>query len=171
MDLGLVVVLICQGLLILLGMYLIWSWITQTPFYPSSTKKLSLIKDFVKLNKDDNFIDIGSGDGRIIIWAAKQGLQAEGIEFNPFLTLLTKLKIFINRLSSRAKVFNKDFNNHDYSKYNIAYLYIFREHMDLILPKLQKEMRPGSVIVTNTFKFSNLTPDKTIDRYNIYYIK
>lgn len=171
MDAGLFAVLICEGLLILFGVYLIWSWITKTPFYPSKTKPLNdLIKE-LNLNGNLNFIDIGSGDGRIVMWGAKQGFNADGIEFNPFLTLYSRLLIFIRGLGKRAKIYNKDFNQHDYSKYNFAYLYIFPEHMDKISDKLFNEMQKGSVVVTNTFKFTTLSPDKTIGRYYIYYVK
>lgn len=170
MDIGLIAVIMCEGLLILFGFYLIWSWITQTPFYPSKTKPLNDLAKELNLKGDVNFIDIGSGDGRIVIWGAKQGFKADGIEFNPFLTLYSRLMIILKGVRNRAKIFNKDFKNHDFSKYNFAYLYIFSEHMDSVSAKLFGEMKPGSVIVTNTFKFKDKTPDKTIGRYYIYFI-
>ena len=170
MDIGTWSVIICESLLLFFGFYLIWSWINQTPFYPSKTKPLNnLLKD-LNLGKNINFIDIGSGDGRIVIWGAKQGFNADGIEFNPFLTLFSRIMILLNRVSGKAKIYNKDFTKHDFSKYDFAYLYIFPEHMDKVSDNLFKQMKKGSVVVTNTFKFTNRTPDKIDGRYYIYYV-
>jgi 16S rRNA A1518/A1519 N6-dimethyltransferase RsmA/KsgA/DIM1 with predicted DNA glycosylase/AP lyase activity len=164
MEFGVVAILLCESLLVIFGLYLIWSWITQTPFYPSKTKPLNDLLKNIELNKNVKFIDIGSGDGRIVVWAARQGFESHGIEFNPFLSIFSGVK-------NKAKIFNKDFSKHDFSNYNFAYLYIFPEHMDKVSTKLFQEMGAGSVIVTNTFKFSNISPDKVVDRYSIYYVK
>lgn len=169
---GLFVFCSCQFLLILFGIYLAISWLTKTPFYPSSPKKLGdlLGSGEIKLN-GKNFMDIGSGDGRFVIWAARHGYIAAGIEFNPFLSLLSKFKITLLRINNKAKIYNKNFMNHDFSEYDIIYMYIFSEHMDKLKGKLFNELSPGSVIITNTFKFTDLKPDLEIDRYKIYYKK
>ncbi len=172
MNLAILSVLVCEILLILFAGYLVISWISQTPFYPSSTSKLDKVLKDPSLNLPEhiNFVDIGSGDGRFVIWAAKKGFNAEGIEYNPFLSLYSRFKIFVWRLKN-AVIHNKDFKKHDFSKYNFAYLYIFSEHMDGIKEKLFSEMSEGSVIITNSFKFGDLHPDAKIDKYNIYYVK
>lgn len=170
MDIGLIAILLCEGLLIFFGFYLIWSWINQTPFYPSKTKPLNDLKKELNLADNINFIDIGSGDGRIVIWGAKQGFNADGIEYNPFLTLYSRIMILLRGVKNRANIFNKDFRNHDFSKYDFAYLYIFPDHMDSVSGKLFSQMKSGSVVVTNTFKFKDKTPDKTMGRYYIYYV-
>lgn len=162
----------CQFLLILLAGYIIYSWLTKTPFYPSSTNKLeSLLKSEKIKTKGNKFIDIGSGDGRFVIWAAKHGYESAGIEFNPFLTLISRLLIFLNGVDGKAKIYNMDFNNHDFSNYDIVYLYIFSEHMNKLKDKLFKELKPGSVIIANTFTFSDTKADFVSDRFNVYYIQ
>ncbi|MEO6729423.1 MAG: hypothetical protein ABIM99_05895 [Candidatus Dojkabacteria bacterium] len=173
MNIGLIGLLICQILLVVFAVFLIVSWINQTPFYPSSVKKLDkLIKDGeIKLPEDVKFVDIGSGDGRFVVWAARQGYSADGLEYNPFLTLLSKFRLFIGGLSGKGKVLNKNFNKHDFSNYNVAYIYIFSEHMDKIKEKLFSEMKPGSMVISNTFKFKGVEPDKVVGRFNIYTIK
>ncbi len=172
MNLAIISVLVCELLLILFAAYLIISWISQTPFYPSSTRQLDKIfnDDSIKLPEHISFVDIGSGDGRFVIWAARKGFMAEGIEYNPFLSLFSRFKLFVRRLPNGV-IHNKDFRKHDYSKYNVAYLYIFSEHMNEIKDKLLSEMKVGSVLITNSFKFGDLQPDAKIDKYHIYYIK
>ncbi|MEP7104081.1 MAG: hypothetical protein ABI721_05215 [Candidatus Dojkabacteria bacterium] len=174
MNIGLIGLLICQVLLVVFALYLIISWINQTPFYPSSVKKLDkLIKDGeIKLPDDVRFVDIGSGDGRFVVWAARSGFsKADGIEYNPFLSLFAKFRLLISRLNGKSTIHNKDFNKHDFSDYNVAYMYIFSEHMDRIKQKLFSEMKPGSMVISNTFKFKDLEPDQVVGRFNIYKVK
>lgn len=168
------VLLLCQLLLIFFAGYLIYSWLTKTPFYPSSTKELDKLFETLDLPFEGrSFIDVGSGDGRFVIWASKKGMKSTGIEFNPFLTLFSRLVILLNRQSKNAVILNQNFKDHNYSDYNYVYLYIFPEHMDEISDKLFKELKPGSVIITNTFNFKNpaYKPDREFERFYIYEIK
>jgi len=159
---------------ILFAFYLTIGWLGSTPFYPSQNKHLKGLLDGLKINPKDKklkFVDIGSGDGRVVIWAAKQGFKATGIELNPFLTLISRLKSFIFRLGKNAKFINGNFYNQDYSEYDVVYLYIYREHMNKLKEKLFEELEPGSVIVSNIFKFDETTPYERIGRFNVYRIK
>lgn len=165
----LIPILLFEIILALAGIYLIWSWLNQTPFYPSSSIKLKnlISSGTIKLPSDAIFIDIGSGDGRIVSAMSDLTTQSEGIEFNPFLTLLSKVKLFLKG-KRNTKIYNKDFFKHDFSKYNVVYLYIFNHQIDKLQEKLFNEMAKGSLIITNTFKFSNREPSQQIDRIYIY---
>lgn len=167
----LIVVLTFELLLALAGIYLIWSWLNQTPFYPSSANKLiKLISSGeIKVPSEIIFIDIGSGDGRIVSAMSGVTKQAEGIEFNPFLTLLSKTKLLLKR-KRNTKIYNKDFFKHDFSKYNVAYLYIFNHQIDMLQDKLFSEMAKGSLVITNTFKFSDREPSKQVGRFYVYIV-
>lgn len=169
MNIALAAILIFELLLVIAGIYMIWSWMNQTPFYPSSGNKLKeLIENKeLKLPKEAVFIDIGSGDGRIVATMSEFTKEADGIEFNPFLTLLSKVKLFLTR-KKNTKIYHRDFFKHDYKKYNVAYMYIFNQQIDKLQEKLFSEMPKGSIIITNTFKFSKREPDKTIKHIYIY---
>ena len=97
MVLSLIILLICEGLVLLFAAYLVWSLISKTPFYPSRVSKLNknYLDGKIFIPKTARFIDLGSGDGRIVLWAADKVSYAEGIEFNPFLSLFSKLILFI----------------------------------------------------------------------------
>lgn len=169
MDLFLIVILV-ESLLIFFGVYLIYGSLFKTPYYPSSTK---LLDNFVKSNliqlpESINLVDIGSGDGRIVRWGLRNGYTSTGIEFNPFLTLASRLMILGNK---RGKIINGDFFKENYSIYNLAYLYIYSEFIDKLSNKLLSEMPKNSIIITNTFKFSNLEPDLIFDKLYIYTVK
>lgn len=159
---------------ILFGAYLVIGWFGSTPFYPSSRKHLKALEDYLgKLDKKSykTFVDVGSGDGRVAIWAAKHGFESTAVEINPFLTLITRLKVKLRKLSGKVNTINKSFYKIDYSNFDIVYLYIFREHMEQLLPKLQKELKPGALIISNVFKFEGLEPIEKIERFNIYRVK
>lgn len=167
MNAAAVAILIFEVLLIIAGIYMIWSWLNQTPFYPSSGFKLKELieSDKVNLPKNPIFIDIGSGDGRIVSTMSKIMNQSEGIEFNPFLALYSKLRLLSKK---NTKIYNGDFFKHDFSKYNVAYMYIFNQQIDKLQDKLFTEMPKGSIIITNTFKFTKREPNQTINRFFIY---
>ncbi|MDQ7020887.1 MAG: hypothetical protein Q9M91_03500 [Candidatus Dojkabacteria bacterium] len=73
---------------IVLGGYHIYSLLFSTPFYPSRVKHLkeAFQKLGLEVTKSTNFVDLGSGDGRVVVWAARMGMKSTGIELNPFLT-------------------------------------------------------------------------------------
>lgn len=173
MTIGIILALICEGILIIFGFYLIYSWFTKTPFYPSSLNRLNkfMEESGAILPDSGKFIDIGSGDGRIVFWAAKRGFFAEGIEFNPFLVLYSRLVLFLRGAGKKTKIHRKNFMDHDFSDYDVAYLYIFPEFMDQLQSKLFREMKPGSIVLTNTFSFSNIEPDEKNNNFYIYKVK
>lgn len=167
-----VVILLCELLLIVLAVYIIFSWIRSTPFYPSSTKKLFKLIEDEKIDLNGRrFIDIGSGDGRFVFEAVRNGYFAEGIEFNPFLTLFSRLRLFTLGKKGMWKIYNKDFFKHIYDKYDLVYLYIYSEYMDKIEKKLFSELPKGSLIISKAFNFSKRKEDRKIGEYYIYYIK
>ncbi len=174
MNIGFILLLICELLLMVFAIYLVGSWLMKTPFYPSSVKKLDKIytEGKLKLTPNSRFIDVGSGDGRIVLWAAKKNVEvAHGIEYNPFLSLFSKLILFVNNVRGKTKIMNKDFTHHIYTDYDAVYMYIFPEYMEKLKEKLFSELPKGSMIISNTFKFHGVEPDERIEKFNIYYVK
>jgi SAM-dependent methyltransferase len=172
----LIVLLLCELLLVIFGVYMIYNFLTQTPFYPSSVRELDkLIKEgqikLPNVEKQLRFVDIGSGDGRFIIWAIRQGFLADGIEFNPFLFLFSRIKLILLGHGKNNKVYRKNFHKHKYTDYNIAYLFVFSKHMDKLRTKLESEMPKGSIIISNTFKFSDIKPDYSVGKFHVYTVK
>ncbi len=170
-----ITLLFCVIIWLILCFYILIGFLFSTPYYPSRIKKLD--KAFKTISKqfklEDlsklNFVDLGSGDGRTVLWAAKHGMNAEGIEINPFLTLISKIAIVVKGLPN-AKIINKSFYKHNFSKYDIVYLYIYREEMAKLKTKLQKELKDGAIIISNVFTFDGQKPDFVIDRFRVYKI-
>jgi 2-polyprenyl-3-methyl-5-hydroxy-6-metoxy-1,4-benzoquinol methylase len=170
MSMAVLVLILCIGLMVIFAVFLAWSWIFKTPFYPSSARELSALKQEIPqlFAENQKFMDVGSGDGRIVKWAALNGMKAYGIEYNPFLSLFSR--VFTLNLSSKRKIYNTNYLKHNFSEYNIIYLYLFPEHINQISQKLFEELKPGSIIITNTFKISDTPADYELGKLNVYKI-
>lgn len=169
MELQNAIIFTCLGIWILFGFYLVLNSLFLTPFYPSNFKKLNQVFDKFKIkSKGKKFIDLGSGDGRIVRWAAKKGFYATGIEINPFLTLWSRFLNFILRLGRKTKILNQSYYNIDFSNYDVVYCYIFSEDMHKLEDKIFKSMKSGSFVISNTFSFKNHKPDLVEGRFKVY---
>lgn len=172
MNLAALIALTCFLLWIVLAAYLVWTWLRVTPYYPSSLKRLDRLytSGVVPFKPNSRFIDLGSGDGKVVAWAHAKGLNAHGLEINPFISLASRLRLLTLR-NSGLKIFNKNVVHHDYSNYDIVYTFLFNDQMERLREKLFTELPNGSVIIFNTFQFPKLEPDVTFENFNIYFIR
>ena len=124
-----------------------------------------------KVEKTDVVYDLGCGDGRIVIAAAKQyGARGVGIDIDPKRIQESWINAKKAGVTGQVTFLEQDFFETDLSKATVVTLYL---HYDLNLrlrPKLQKELRPGSRIVSSTFDMGDWNPDRTslISGRNIY---
>ncbi len=122
------------------------------PYVPTSGK---LIKDILKksgLKKGEVFYELGSGDGRVTMIAAKDfEAKAVGVEFNPVLILYSK---FISRIKNvpNAKFVMQDLYKTDLSRADVIFLFLLPSMLKKLNPKLLKECKKGTVIVSHGFK-------------------
>ena len=93
-----------------------YSLIRGAPFAPIGKKRLMLMIDLLDV-KEGNFIDIGSGDGRIVVAAAKKKVIAYGIEINPIIALFAWFRIKRSKLRN-AHIICGDCFRHSYNKYD-----------------------------------------------------
>lgn len=156
--------------------FVIWYWIAITnksPYYPSSLKKIKkLIEDKeIELSPQTKFVDLGSGDGRIVNLFAKFNIaRADGVEINPFLSLFSRIWSKL-RGYKNVKIFNKDFYNHNLSEYDIVFMFLFEEQAEKIIDKLKKEKQKHEItVISNTFKIKSIEPYKKVDTFYFYKI-
>jgi ubiquinone/menaquinone biosynthesis C-methylase UbiE len=120
----------------------------------------------------DVLYDLGSGDGRIITMATKEfHATSVGIDINPFWILWTRAKIVLFRLSDKVKVIWGNFFNHDLSKANIVILYLFQDTNNRLKPKLERELKPGTRVISYIFTFDGWNPEKVDHESKIYMYK
>ena len=108
----------------------------------------------------DFVMDLGSGDGRNIIAAAKRGARARGVEFNPDLVRLSQQKAAAAGVAERAQFVEGDMFEADFSQASVLALFLLPSNMLQLRSKFL-DMKPGSRIVANTFGIEGWTPDHT----------
>ena len=138
------------------------------PYYPSTMKKVKTMVKLAGLKKGMVVADLGSGDGRIAVEAAKSGVEAHGIELNPVLVLFSRWKF---RKLKNVKFINQNMWKADVSKYDRIFLFCLTKEMRKFETKLRDEMKPGSLIISNVFKFNNWKPVKVQDNIYVYKVK
>ena len=135
-------------------------------FARSKNSAVEAMLDLADASLGQKAVDVGSGDGRVVIAMAQRGLDAHGYEINPFLVLISKRSIKKLGLQSRAHIYWKNFWNEDFSRFDVVTIYGISYIMDKLEAKLKRELNPGAKVVSNYFTFSLWQP-KTMQN-NIY---
>jgi hypothetical protein len=116
-----------------------------------------------KVGPNDYVIDLGSGDGKIPIAAAKQfGARALGVEYNPQMVQLARCYVRGANLSGRVRVVQGDIFATDFSEATVLTLYLLPDLNLKLRPKIL-ELKPGTRVVSNTFKMGDWSPDEFIE--------
>jgi len=117
--------------------------------------------DMAKLQASDYLMDLGSGDGRTVITAAKRGASALGIEYNPDMVELSKRNAEKEGLSSRAVFMKADLFETDLSRATVITMFLLPE-INLKLRPAILRLRPGTRVVSNTFTMGEWKADETV---------
>jgi SAM-dependent methyltransferase len=125
---------------------------------PTPPSLVELMLDMAKVTKDDFVMDLGSGDGRNIIAAAKRGARGVGVEYNPDMVALSTRLATEAGVADRATFVQGDMYEADISKATVMAIFLLNTNMEKLLPSFQS-LAPGSRIVSNTFGFNNWDPD------------
>lgn len=144
-----------------------YSLIRGAPFAPLGKERIDTMFELLNCRKGKKLADLGSGDGRIVIEAAKHGVMALGFEINPVLTFISKQKIKKNKINN-AKVFNRDYWKENFSSFDYITLYGAPHIMKRLEKKLNKELKPGAKVVSNHFRFPNLKVAKQLNDVYLY---
>jgi hypothetical protein len=113
-----------------------------------------------KVTPQDFLMDLGSGDGRTVITAAKRGLRAQGIEYNPDMVDLSNRNAKAAGVTARASFMKADLFETDFSKAQVITMFLLPTINLKLRPKLL-EMRPGTRVVSNSFTMEDWQPDQT----------
>lgn len=116
----------------------------------------------------DKAVDLGSGDGRLVIALANAGAEAHGYEINSILVWLSRYKIKKAGLSGRAFVHHKSFWGVDFSQFDIVTVFGINYMMKRLEAKLKKELKPGSRVVSYFFTFPTWQYSKKEDNIYLY---
>lgn len=131
------------------------------PFVPTPQEVVEKMLQMANVRKDETVYDLGCGDGRIIITAAKKfGARAVGVELDPELFKRTQDRIHELKLEDRVKVIHGNLLDVDLSPANVVTLYLLTDSNTKVKPNLEKYLKPGSRVVSHDFQVMGWTPAK-----------
>jgi precorrin-6B methylase 2 len=118
--------------------------------------------DLAKVTSKDFVIDLGSGDGRTVITAARRGARALGVEYNPDMVALSKRNAEKNGVARTAEFVKADLFETDFSKASVITMFLLPDINLRLRPKIL-QLKPGTRIVSNTFTMGDWEADATAD--------
>ena len=127
---------------------------------PTPQAVVDKMLDMTKLTKDDIHYDLGSGDGRTVITAAKRGARAFGIEYNPDMVTLSQTNAKAAGVADRATFVKADLFETDFSKATVVTMFLLPSINMKLRPKIL-DMKPGTRIASNTFTMEDWQADET----------
>ena len=128
---------------------------------PTATGLVDRMLDMANVTSQDYVIDLGSGDGRLVIAAAKRGARAHGIEYNPDMVALSKRNAAREGVSDRATFVKADIYESDFSQATVITMFLLPEINLKLRPQILN-LKPGTRIVSNSFDMSDWVADETI---------
>lgn len=117
--------------------------------------------DIAKVTSDDFVLDLGSGDGRLVITAAKRGAKARGIEYNANMIEFSKREALNEGVGDKTEFIQEDLFEADLSEATVITMYLL-PRLNLRLRPSLLELKPGTRIVSNSHSMSNWIPDETL---------
>ncbi len=138
---------------------------------PTPQELVDKMLDLAKVTASDYVIDLGSGDGRTVITAAKRGARARGIEYNPDMVELSKRNAVKEGVAGKASFAKADLFESDFSQATVITMFLLPDINLKLRPKIL-DLKPGTRIVSNTFTMGEWKEDDTVtagDESSNYY--
>ncbi len=129
---------------------------------PTPQALVDKMLDMAKVTPKDILIDLGSGDGRTVITAAKRGVRAMGIEYNPDMVELSKRNALQAGVADKATFVKADLFESDFSKATVITMFLLDRINLQLRPKLL-DLKPGTRLVSNTFTMGDWTEDGRVN--------
>lgn len=149
----------------------VWVSTNKPPLYvgyaPIAEQTPTELLSILALPATDTFVDLGSGDGRVAVAAAKYGMQATGVEANP--ALLRQSQIVAQEAGVAVNFIEADLVSVDLTPYTVIHMYLGKPLCDAVLPKL-KELPSGKTIISGDYCYPEWAPTSvyTIDNVTFY---
>ena len=150
-------------------------WILVPAFYglPSKPTKPDRIRkalQLVKLQSNEVLYDLGAGDGRVLLIAAREfGAQAVGIEIGPVQCALVWLRTIASGFGERIQIKLENYYKADLSGADVVYIYATSQEVLKLAPLLEKKMKPGSRVVSISADFPEWEPS-TFDDHDLIFV-
>lgn len=153
----------------LVGCFLGLSWFagSDAPFVPTKMKHIRKILKWAGIRKGKKFYELGSGDGRVVLEAAKMGADSVGIEQSWLRVLYSKWKASKLKLHNanfiHGNIFSRDYNDAD-----IVYIYLLPKGVLKLESKFQNEIKEKAIVITQTYHFPTWKPYEKLGPFWLY---
>ncbi len=159
-----VAIVVLAVFLILFFFWLFPLFFQGIPWQPTDMRRVRRMLEMSGLRPGEVVYDLGCGDGRILICAAREfGARAVGVELNPWLFLLAWFRVLFLGLRPRVRVIFGNIFNVDLSEANVVTLFLFEHVNEALKEKLLRELKEGTRIVSYVWTFQGWIP-KDVDR-------
>lgn len=140
-----------------------------SPYAPTKHARMAVIFAFAEVKPGDLLIDLGSGNGGVLIAAAERGMRARGVEINPFWVWYSRWRIRRYGLGHLATVVHGDMFAHSTADADAIFLFLVPPAMARLSPLLRRDARPGAHIIANLFPLPDWTAHKEQDMIMLYH--
>lgn len=145
--------------------------VLDVPYVPTPQKVVNGMLELADVKKGEVVYDLGCGDGRIVITAAKEfGATGIGVDLNPERIEEANANAVEAKVEDKVTFHQGDLFNFDFSKADVLTLYLLPDVNLKLKPKILAEMKPGSRVVSHAFTMGDWEPDESIsvDGRNVY---
>jgi protein-L-isoaspartate O-methyltransferase len=141
--------------------------VIKIPYFKTSRYRVETMVQLANIKPGEKAVDLGSGDGRIVLAFAKTGIETHGYEIDEELRKLSEQNIKGLNIPN-VIIHDKDFWEEDLSQYDIICIYPMPTIMGRLERKLQEELKPGSRVLLNYFPFKHWKLERTKDNIYLY---
>ena len=135
----------------------------DVPYVPTKQTVVDAMLELAKVSKNDVVYDLGCGDGRIVVTAAKKyGATGTGIDSDPARIKEANENARVSKVSDKVRFTEADLFNTDFSKASVVTLYLLPSVNLKLRPQLLKQLKPGTRIVSHAFDMGDWKPEKMI---------
>ncbi len=148
--------------------YLIRTIIKGAPFAPTNNAAIGRMLRLLNVQEGEKAIDLGSGDGRVVIALARAGAIAHGFEINPVLVWYSRLRIYRAGLKGKAFIHRRSYWKENFGTYTIATVFGIPYIMKPLQEKLMQEMPLGARVASNCFRFPDWHIEESDEKVFLY---
>jgi len=157
-------------IVLLLGLWIIIPILYGVPWRPTAEGRIRKALHLAELKPGENIYDLGAGDGRVLILAAREfGVRGEGIEVGPIQVMIAGLRILLNGVSSQVHVRRDNFHQVDLREADVVFAYLTSDQAPRLQKQLEAQLKDGARVVTISFDFPNWQPE-AFDRNDLIFL-
>ena len=163
--------IVFTGIQILFAIYLVYyivAFLSGAPFVPTTEATARSMITLAHLKPGVTVYDLGSGDGRLLLLAAQKGAKAIGIEINLILVIFTRVRFLFSPYRKLVSVRWQSFWKADMGNADVVFIYLLPLRMGRLEKLLIQKLKPGTIIVSNSFIFPHLKVARSDPANHVY---